>query len=274
MSVLLIIMSAFFALAARLERNASFTQARINATAQARSALDLMANEIELAGSNPTVDTVITSAVGPCASACTINVASGAGIIVGDMVSVGTLSDYESVQVVSVGNGSFTAVLTYAHAVGEPVVYPGYAYAAGVCPENSAGVTGCSSTELQFFGDILGDNKLYFVQYVYNSSSKQLTRSITAMTAASKATAYVLCDNVVAATFTLRPDAEGNNSSLSISLTVQTPYPDPQTGQYAQTVLERGMIQARNVGLASLMQANHDGSNVPPTPTGINTFVP
>ncbi|MHB8736466.1 MAG: hypothetical protein ACYC6M_14280 [Terriglobales bacterium] len=273
LGVLALFIGPVLLLFAQLQKTYAGTQGRIQSQAAARSALSLMAEEIELAGSNPTVDTTTAAAVGPCATPCAISFASGAGLNDGDVIALDIGSNFEQIPV-AVSNGSYTATPIKAHAVGSIVVYPGYPYATGVCPANSSGVSGCSANKLQFFGNIYGDNKLYFVEYVYDAANQRITRSVTALTATSKSPAYSICDNVLAASFNVARDAQGNDSSITLQITVQTPYLDPETRQFATFSLQRGVIQARNVAIASQMAAAANSSNIAPTPAAISNFVP
>jgi hypothetical protein len=200
-----------------------------------------------------------------------VTIQSGAAMNLNDKVSVGAGANYEITTVTGVGNGTFTATLMNAHAVGDPVVYPGYPYATGIYYPN-CGTASCTDTKLQVYGNILGDNKIYFIEYKYDPTNKWITRSQTPITANKKNPAYVVADNVSNASFTVYQDAQLNYASASITITVQTPYLNPQTGQYQTVTLQRGVIQARNVAIASLMLGSGNGSNVTPTPTNAATL--
>lgn len=268
-----IVMIGVFTLITGLQKSYEASQSRIDAEAQARSALSLIAAEFEMAGSNPTVDTVLTAAVNACANPCTVAVRSGAGLNLNDRVSIGAGASYEVVTVTAVGNGYFQAALGKSHVAGEPVVYPGYPYNTGIYYPN-CGAVSCTDTKLQIFGNLLGDGKIYFVEYKYDATNHWITRSETPITAASKNPAYVVCENVQGANFTVYQDSQLNYSSASFSVTVQTPYKNPQTNQYQTVSVQRGVIQARNVGLATMMMANGNASNVTPTPAGAATLSP
>jgi hypothetical protein len=258
-------------LVAALQKSYRGTESRIDVEAAARSALSLMAAEFQLAGSNPTLDTTIAAAVGPCTTPCTVTVQSGASVNVNDKVSVGAGPNYEITSVTAVGNGTFTAALINPHAIGDPVVYPGYPYATGIYYPN-CGQPSCTDTKLQIYGNTLGDGKIYFIEYKYDPTNKWITRSQTPITANKKNQAYVLCENVTNASFSVYQDAQLNYTSASITITVQTPYLNPQTGQYQSVTLQRGVVQARNVAIASLMIGSGNGANVAPTPSNAATL--
>ncbi len=275
-----------------LEKNYTGTQQQVSLQMQARAALNLMANEIELAGSNSVTDTVVTSTVGPC-TPCTVYVGDGAALNIGDWVIVDpgnatSSGNYETAQVLSSAADYFTADLTKSHNVGAVVVYPGYPYASGIygvkgsysgtCPTGAV----CGS-ELQFYGNIFGAGncpttgtcsygKIYFIEYRYDATNQRLLRSATPVANTTLQPFYPICDHVSAVTFALYPDSENDYPSLNLSLTIQTPYINPQTGRKDTYNLQRGVIEARNVAIASKMINSADASNVAPTPTNVPTL--
>jgi type II secretory pathway pseudopilin PulG len=281
MALFLIIAVSVLSLVADLQKTFVGTQDRISAQAQARSALSLMAAELELAGSNLAVDTVLSGAVGPCTTPCSVSVQSGAGLALNDHIIIGTGADYEPLltsaacqpYITSVSSNSFTvSCLANAHVANEPVIYPGYPYVTGIRYPNCGSST-CTDTKLAIYGNILGNGTIYFVEYKFDSTNHWITRSETPVTQATINPAYVLCENVQAASFMVYQDDQGNYASGSISLTVQTPYQDPQTKQFQTVTLERGVVQARNIQLANRIESGGNVSSLPPEPAGVATLV-
>lgn len=297
LGILLAVLAPVLAMFTNLENSYAGTQQKIRLEMQGRSALNLMANEIELAGSNSVTDTVTTAAVGPC-TPCTISVSDGAALNPGDVVSLDTGASNEQAAVISSGPDNFTANLIKTHQVGATVVYPGYPYANGVyavkgaysgtCPAGAA----CGS-ELQFYGNVFGDGncvvsggcgygKIYFIEYRYDAGTQRLLRSATPVIDTTLQPFYPICDHVTAVVFAAYPDeecsgslpcpSEGNLTSLNLTLTIKTPYNDPQTGQPETYNLQRGVIEARNVAVASQMINSADASNVAPTPVNVPTL--
>ncbi len=280
--VLLAVLGPVMAMFSQLEHSYSGTQQGMAVQVQAQSALSLIANEIELAGSNATTDTVLSTDVGPCSQGCEVNVASGAGLNVGDQVQVDTGSKQELVTVTNTGITSgqawFSAVLKNGHTKGATVVYPGYPYQDGVyavsgsytgtCPANAE----CGS-ELQIFGNLQGDGTINFAEYKYNAASQTLTRSITPVADTSINAAYPICDHVTNVEFIAYPINDSSvYGELNVSLTVQSPYLNPQTGQYDQFNLHRGVLEARDEAVAAAMMNSWEASNLAPTPGNVATL--
>ncbi len=283
LGVLLAVLAPVLVMFTGLEKNYSGTRQKINLQMQARAALNLMANEIELAGSNSVTDTVVTSTVGPC-TPCTVYVGDGAALNPGDQVILDpgtstTTGNYEVATVINSNANSFSADLTKTHNVGAVVIYPGYPYATGVygvtgsysgtCP---SGATVCGS-ELQFYGNVFGKGncpttgsctygRIYFIEYRYDAANQRLLRSATPVTDTTLQPFYPICDHVTSVVFALYANDSGFYPKLNLSLTIQTPYIDPQTGVQETYNLQRGIIQARNVQIASQMINSADGSDV------------
>jgi type II secretory pathway pseudopilin PulG len=280
--VLLAVLGPVMALFAQLEHSYAGTQQGIAVQMQAQSAISLMSDEIELAGSNATTDTVLSTSVGPCSQGCEVNVASGAGLNVGDQVQLDSGNNQELITVQNVGVTSgqswFEAVLKKGHTNGATVVYPGYPYASGIYKVTGSYAGTCPSgaecgDELQMFGNLQGDGIINFAEYKFDSAAQTLNRSLTPVTAASLNAAYPICDHVTSVEFIAYPI--GNSSIygyLNVSLTVESPYLNPQTGTYDLFNLHRGVLEARDEAVAAAMMNSWEASNLAPTPANVATL--
>jgi hypothetical protein len=112
-----------------------------------------------------------------------------------------------------------------------------------------------TSQTLKLFGDMNGDGVIDYVVYNYDPAAKQITRSITPITAAAPATAYPLVINVVpnpnnAPMFSYEVNGQGFIQAVAITITSQTLKVEPETKKYQQVTLKSKVV-ARNIVAAS-----------------------
>src|SRR5439155_6264908 len=117
----------------------------------------------------------------------------------------------ETVTLTAIGTGTISAVFNNAHSMvggnGANITCYALPYVTGVVPP--AGLLPVSSVTtnvLRFYGDFYDDGDLYYVEYVYNSGTSQITKSITSLSQANENAPEVLIRNVTAASFTLYSD--------------------------------------------------------------------
>ena len=168
--ILLIASGAAFRALAYYQRSYGSSQLRADMHMGVRSALELMAQEVNQAGLLPFgPPRQLPAAVTPSTSAQPVQVTSVNSIFVNEKLTIDTGSNQEDVTVTGVNAGSsqITAVFSKAHPANAPV------NAFGLFPQGIRGTS--SSTLLKIFGDINGDNTITYVEY--NCSGTTLTRS-------------------------------------------------------------------------------------------------
>src|SRR5215813_3278643 len=168
--ILLIASGAAFRALAYYQRSYGSSQLRADMHMGVRSALELMAQEVNQAGLLPFgPPRQLPAAVTPSASAQPVQVTSVNSIFVNEKLTIDTGSNQEDVKVTAVnaGTSQITAVFTKAHPANAPV------NAFGLFPQGIR--TTSSGTLLKIFGDINGDNTITYVEY--DCSGSTLTRS-------------------------------------------------------------------------------------------------
>ncbi len=168
--ILLIASGAAFRALAYYQRSYGSSQLRADMHMGVRSALELMAQEVNQAGLLPFgPPRQLPAAVTPSATAQTVQVTSVNSIFVNEKLTIDSGSNQEDVKVTGVNTGTsqITAVFTKAHPANAPV------NAFGLFPQGIRSTS--SSTLLKIFGDINGDNTISYVEY--DCSGTTLTRS-------------------------------------------------------------------------------------------------
>jgi len=168
--ILLIASGAAFRALAYYQLSYGSSQLRADMHMGVRSALELMAQEVNQAGLLPFgPPRQLPAAVTPSASAQAVQVTSVNSIFVNEKLTIDTGSNEEDVKVTAVNTGTsqITAVFTKAHPANAPV------NAFGMFPQGIRSTS--SSTLLKIFGDINGDNTISYVEY--DCSGTTLTRS-------------------------------------------------------------------------------------------------
>jgi prepilin-type N-terminal cleavage/methylation domain-containing protein len=168
--ILLIASGAAFRALAYYQRSYGSSRLQADMHMGVRSALELMAQEVNQAGMLPFgPPRQLSSAVSPSASAQAVQITSVNSIFVNEKLTIDTGSNQEDVKVTAVNTGTsqITAVFNRAHPANAPV--NGF----GMFPQGIRSTS--SSTLLKIFGDINGDNTIAYVEY--DCSGGTLTRS-------------------------------------------------------------------------------------------------
>jgi prepilin-type N-terminal cleavage/methylation domain-containing protein len=210
------------------------------------------------------------------------------GMFVGEQLVIDTGNSEETVQLTAINNNTITGSFFNPHNAGAPIsVYGGFAQ--GVVPPSAA--NGSTGSILKIFGDINGTGNMVYVQYECDVNAGRLYRRSMAFNIGAKTPLtpdQTLLNNVVAnpidpATglpadcFTYQ-EAIANGDKyvvdVAITLTVQTPAPDPVTGLYQKETKALLNVSPRNVfnvwELAGLGVANR----VQPTPPSVTNLLP
>jgi len=244
---------------------------------EARCALEMMTLEVAQAGSHRDANTTTTSSVStPTASAQSVSLASSSGFTIGDFVDIDTGTSRETVEVTAVDSNSISAIFRIPHGNGVPVRLFALPYLTGVIPPAGLGAnSSATTTRLRFFGDVNGDGKLYYVEYDYNSTNAQITRSMTPITQATKNAAQPLVGNIKpnSVQFTLYTDSMSVVTSVSVTLTAVNTV---RSGtKYQETALSSRTV-IPSAGAASTLKyevETYGGINrLPPTPSHVTTW--
>ena len=143
----------------------------------ARSALELMTQELQQAGQNPNFSPqkTLTAAASPTGGIVNISVNNTTGIIYGNLVEIGSSASDPNREVVevkgdsthSITSNSFPAIITMSHASGQPVFSRSLPFPNGILYNASAVGTDQSVTVnvIQYFGDIDGNGTVRYGEY-------------------------------------------------------------------------------------------------------------
>jgi prepilin-type N-terminal cleavage/methylation domain-containing protein len=146
----------------------------------ARSALELMTQELQQAGHNPNFDPTastrtLSGAVSPTGGLVDVPVSSTTGIFYGNLIEIGSSSsdpNRETVEVKgdsthTITSTSFPAIITMSHASGQPIFSRSLPFPNGILYNASAVGTGQSVNvnTIQYYGDIEGNGTLRYGEY-------------------------------------------------------------------------------------------------------------
>jgi Tfp pilus assembly protein PilW len=254
-------------------------QSAIEMNQDARSGLEIMTMELAQAGSHDSSGVLSTSssaAIAASASAQNVSVASTTGFTIGDYVTVDNGTSQESVQIASIGSGTIRGVFRTAHAAGTPIRLFALPYMKGVIPPAGLGSNSSATvTTIRFFGDINGDGTLNYVEYAYDSTAAQITRSMTPITAGALNSALPIISKIKAnsAQFVLYTDGQGIITSATIKLTVQDTVTTVSKKQ--ETVLSTRVSIPSTTAASALFAQNQTSGGVnklPPIPTQVTAW--
>ena len=149
--------------------------------------------------------------------------------------------------------------------------------------------TGSTGFILKLFGDINDDGNLVYVEYKCDMSTNpgKFTRSVTPFTAGAKTVAQTLLTNLLA---NPAPPADGrcfdyqtrpiqNNTyviNVTVTLTIQTEYKDPQTNQFQTETKALLNVSPRNVYEAWQLTGSPGGTlyRIQPMPFSVVSLLP
>ncbi len=234
------------------------------------------------AGVAPGAATVLVNAVD--ANGTTLTSVNGTtSMFIGEQVVIDTGINEETVALTGVNsaNKQITATFAMAHAAGAPIsVYGGFGY--GVVPTTLA--NGSTSTVLKLVGDINSDGMTKLVEYRCDTVTGNLYRRMVSFDATSKpnyTASLSLLNNIVAnpdgtPCFTYQQQTVNSAvfvTDVAVTLTVETPDPDPVTGLKQRETKALLNVSPRNVfnvwQLASLGISNR----VQPLPATVSTLI-
>jgi prepilin-type N-terminal cleavage/methylation domain-containing protein len=279
----------------RLTKTNQTVSNRTEMHAGVRNATELLQQEVGQAGRIALPNTVrLGGAVAAGAATVLVNAVDSSGnvlatvngtrgMFVGEQVVIDTGANEETVALtgVSTTNKQITATFALAHAAGVPInVYGGFQQ--GIIPKTVA--NGSTGSLMKMLGDINSDGNLEYVEYSCDTAGGNLYRR----TMAFDATAKPAITADMALLNNIKPNPDGsdcfnyqeqmvNNApfvvDVAITLTVQTPDPDPVTGLYQQETKALLNVSPRNVfnvwQLAGLGVTNR----VQPLPATVQTLI-
>ncbi|HYK90658.1 MAG TPA: hypothetical protein VE398_17935 [Acidobacteriota bacterium] len=258
-----------------VNQNAS-EQSSIEANQDARSGLDLMTTEIAQAGSHKDWNTTTNSGITASVGAQTVAVASNTGFTVGDYVDVDNGATWEQVQITAVGSNTLTGIFRVNHASGVSVRLFALPYITGVIPPAGLGANSSTTvTQLKFYGDMSGNGDLNYVEYNYDATNAQITRSMTPITDGAKSAALPFVRGIKAGSvqFTLYTDSLGTVTSVSLALTVDNTW--RIASRYQETALSSRVVIPSAIAASTLLAEiqQYGGPNhLPATPAHVATW--
>jgi type II secretory pathway pseudopilin PulG len=276
-------------------------QNRTEMHASVRSATELLQQEIGQAGrvSLPPVANCcqMTTAVATTGAltTATLTTGLGAGMFVNEYLVVDAGINQETVQVTAITGDTITAIFGLPHAANVPATVQG-GFGTGIVPESASPynmTNGSDGTHLKLYGDINGDGKMVYVEYVCDyAGSGNLYRSITPFAAGNIVAKQILLPNLASSgnpggtpCFVYQEKPVGCNSTASnpcfvvdvaVTLTVQTQQPDAFTGLYQKETKALLNVSPRNVFDAYELStlSNNRVQPVPSTVTALLSQTP
>jgi Tfp pilus assembly protein PilW len=248
----------------------------VDVNQEARAGMEMMTREIGQAGAHGNIHTTTSAAIGASEDAQTVNVGATTGMMVGEWVDVDAGANWECVQLTAVSASSISGIFTMSHGANVSVNMFAYPYASGVIPPSGMAVNSSSNVmTLRFFGDIDNDLVLDYVEYSYDSTADQITRSVTPVTAGSKSAALPFVNNIRdnSAQFTVNSNALGVITSVNIAFTVENTVESNSQKQHT-TLSSRALVPSAMAASALLreLQMYQDINKLPPTPSQVTAW--
>jgi type II secretory pathway pseudopilin PulG len=245
-------------------------QGSVDVNQEARAGLEMMTREIGQAGAHGNIHTTASAAISASQTVQTVSVGSTTGMTVGEWVDVGADANWECVKLTAVSGNTISGIFTMSHAANASVNLFAYPYLTAVIPPNGMGPNASvNTTTLRFFGDIDNDLVLDYVEYVYNSATDRITRSVTPVTAGSKSAAVPFINNIRdnSAQFTVNSNALGVITSVNISFTVENTVESNAQKQHV-TLASRALVPSAMAAtnLLKELRMYQDINKLPLTP--------
>ena len=295
MAVLMIVSGTALDGVFRLTRTSATISNRTSMHSGVRNATELLQQEVGQAGRVALPNRVrLTDGIAPGTATVGVEAIDESGnvlntengvdaMFVGEKIVVGTGATEETVTLAAVNTGTnqITATFVNAHANAEPLhVYGGFGY--GVVPPTIT--NGSSATVLKIFGDINSDGNLEYVEYTCDTQAGNLYRRTMAFDATSKPAIgpeMALLNNIKpnpdgTACFTYQERAVNNIPyvvDVAITLTVETPDPDPVTGLHQEETKALLNVAPRNVFNVWQLAGLGITNRVQPTPATVTTLM-
>ena len=261
-----------------------------------RGATELLQQEVGQAGRVSLPAPVAVGAGGitifssPCTTPSTVTLSpSTSGIFPGEILTILDGDTQESVAVTAIPSSTaITACFTRPHGVGASILPLG-GFATGIVP-NTGIANPSTATVLKMYGDINGDGRMVYVEYVCDTAARKLYRHAMDFDATPPSPAPnesdILLGNVIPnpgntpcfAYQTSTIDIQGTPYTfvldVAITLTVETEQIDPVTRQ-KQTETEALLnVSPRNVFNAWSYAGMGYTDRIQPTPQSVQNLLP
>ncbi len=255
-----------------------------------RSATEVLQQEIGQAGRVSLPGPVtLSGTVTITGTATGVVVSSAAGMFTGEQLVIDTGANQETVALTNVdaSTNTITAIFNNIHASGVPVTVAG-AFSSGIVPTSGAPANfpnGSTGTVLKLYGDINDDGNMVYVEYTCDTTGGNLYRNVMPFTAVTKpavTSAQILLSNIQpnpggTACFSYQQKTVGANTyvvDVSVTLTVQTQNPDPQTNQYQTETKALLNVSPRNVFEGWELASGGVTNRIQPMPATVTSLLP
>ena len=227
-AITLVIMLVLFTGLNQVQRRYRGEQLLTEVSDGIRGVVELMSQEISLAGLHGFETRTLTAPVVGSPTAQAVVLDDTTGIFVGQKLLVDIDASQETVEVTGISGSTVTGAFRRAHLAGAAVNTVG-PFPTGVLP-------GSTATVLRLYGDLYDDGALIYVEYRVTGNT--LVRSQTSVGAIVQNAADVLLENVVGNPGGTPVFQYGARSRLgrtyvtqvAVTLTSETSTPDPETG--------------------------------------------
>jgi len=257
-----------------------------------RSATELLQQEIGQAGKvalpgSPTLQTAV--AAGNLGTSMSVNVSDGTGMFNGEQLTIDSGDNEETVTISSLSSNTFSASFTLTHAVGASVRVSG-AFASGIVPTTAT--NGSGDFLLKLYGDINDDGTLQYIEYKCDTAGGNLYRNVVSVasgaTKPSIDSSMVVLSNLqsnppdpgtttAAPCFKYQQKVVGSNTyvvDVSVTLTVQTQYRDPQTNQFQTETKALLNVSPRNIFEGWELASAGVTNRIQPMPSTVTSLLP
>src|SRR6266536_2630473 len=173
MVVMLFLMGAVFHVLGKYQRSYQSEQVTTDMRQGARSAMELLSQEVGQAGYLGFATTSLSADATGSTIGQAVPLASTANIFIGETLMVDAGVAQELVNVTNLTGTTVSGVFRNTHLQNAPVNAVGV-FSQGVLPPPSS-----TANVLQLFGDVNANGTLRYVEYRYDSAAGTLSRSIT-----------------------------------------------------------------------------------------------
>ncbi len=260
-----------------------------------RSATELLQQEIGQAGrvtlpNTVTMTTAVTTA--NLGTSMSITVSDATGMFNGEKLVIDTGDNEETVAISNLDlyANTFDATFTQnAHASGVPVNVSG-AFASGIVPPSTT--DGSTGYLLKLYGDINDDGNMVYAEYKCDTAGGNLYRNVVSMvpgaTKPSVNSSMIVLSNLLpnpadpgttgpAPCFKYQEKTVATDTyvvDVSVTLTVQTQYKDPQTNQFQTETKALLNVSPRNVFDGWELASAGVTNRIQPMPSVVTSLLP
>ena len=261
-----------------------------------RSATEVLQQEIGQAGriavpaSGPTqMQTAVALGADPNVPVtATVTLDSLTGVYTAMLLVVDTGDNEETVAVTAIPSTSppqITATFKLPHVLDANLTPPSVpvrvdgVYASGIVPTNAT--NGSDQFHLKMYGDINDDGNMVYIEYYCDTAGGALKRSVSSISAATPSNYQVILPNLIAnpsngACFQYDEQTVAGNTydvDVSVTLSVQTQAPDPQTQVVQKETKALLNVSPRNIYDGYQLAAAGVAKRIQPMPSTVTTLI-